>query len=153
MPIKIDADEIIMAMDDHSGMCSFYLDRDTGTVVFMTEGEFPDAEAELRRQMEDSPGRFIWIEPMPSREGFRIMEDFVDQLPEGGDKRLLEKALSWKKPFSNFKSALADMGPLRDQWFAFRDERMCREIQDWFEANEIDVQLVRRVKKRAEDNE
>jgi len=91
--------------------------------------------------MEESPGRYIVIEPMSSHEAYGIMENFVESLPEGGEKRLLEKALAWKKPFANFKDAVAEMGPLRQEWFSFHDERMVREIKDWLKYNEIDAEL------------
>ncbi len=71
------------------------------------------------------------------------MEDFVEALPEGEEKRVLEKALSWKKPFSNFKNALIDMGSHRQEWFDFRDERMRQEIQDWLKFHDVDAKRVK----------
>ena len=71
-----------------------------------------------------------------------MMEEFVESLPESGDRHLLTKALSWKKPFSNFKSALVDMGALRKQWLTFQDKELRRLAAKWLEREELDAELV-----------
>jgi len=70
------------------------------------------------------------------------MERFVEGLPDSEDRRLLEKVLSWKKPFSNFKSAVADMGDLRQQWFEFHDTELRKIAMEWLKEEEIDAELV-----------
>ena len=82
------------------------------------------------------------VEPIGSHEGFRIMENFVASLPESEDRNLLWKVLSWKKPFSNFKSALADMGDLRQQWFDFHDKELRKLATEWFKVVKLDAELV-----------
>ena len=144
--IRIDAGELQMALEDSSGLHSYYLDKETGEVIFLPEdvGVLSDSEEtrELEEQLEENPDRYEFIDPIPSHEAFRIMEDFVDSLPDSEEKRLLEKVLSWKKPFRNFKDALCDMGPLRDQWFAFHDARLARMAEEWLEVSSIDAELV-----------
>lgn len=143
--IKIDADELMMAMENHGGSLSYYLDTETGKIRLKSEDwGLPEEDDDLAQRLEEEPDRYVAIEPLSSRDGYRMMEDFVDSLPEGEERRILQQALSWKKPFSNFKSAIADMGPLREQWFKHRDRRMQQEMQDWFAYHELDAELVRR---------
>jgi hypothetical protein len=85
-----------------------------------------EEDEELAQRMEENPDQFLGIERISSSESYRIMEDFAETLPVGENERLIEKALSWSRPFSNFKNALSGMGPLRQEWFDFRDERMRR---------------------------
>ena len=142
--IKIDADELMMAMEDHGGFLSYYLDNETGEILLESEDSELLGEVDgLAQGLEEEPDRYVAIEALSSRDGYRIMEDFVDSLPEGEERQILQQALSWKKPFSNFKSAIADMGPLREQWFKHRDRRMQQEMQDWFAYHELDAELVR----------
>lgn len=58
------------------------------------------------------------IEPVSSREGFRIMEDFAAGRTEGQQRRLYN-ALSGKHPFRVFQQALTELGSL-DDWYAFK---------------------------------
>ncbi len=60
------------------------------------------------------------IEPVSSREGFRIMEDFAAGRPEGQQDKLF-RALSGRKPFRAFRYALEELGILND-WYAFKGE-------------------------------
>ncbi|MFH1084506.1 MAG: UPF0158 family protein, partial [Chloroflexota bacterium] len=103
---KIDMDFLIMALEDHSEMVTYYLDRQTGEVAMSSD--YSEDES-LSEQLEDDPDRFVWIEPQPSHEAFEIMADFVEDLPDGEERRLLERALAWRSPFSNFRSALREM--------------------------------------------
>ena len=141
--IKIDADELMMAMEDHGGFLSYYLDKETGKIRLTSEDwGLSDEDDDLPQRLEEEPDRYVGIEALSSHDGYRIMEDFVDSLPEGEERRILQQALSWKKPFSNFKSAVADMGPLREQWFKLHDRRMQQEMQDWLAYHELDAELV-----------
>ena len=110
---KLDMEEITAALEDHSGMAIYYLDREIGNVIPLAEYDHIDGDEALREQIDENPSRYIMIDPMPSRDSFRFMEEFVESLPDGEDKRILERALEWRKPFSNFKNALYDMPEIR----------------------------------------
>ncbi len=143
--IKIDADELMMAMEDHGGYLSHYLDKEMGKILLTSEDlGLSDEDDDLAQRLAEEPDRYVAIESLSSRDGYRIMEDFVDSLPEGEERRILQQALSWRKPFSNFKSAIADMGPLREQWFKLHDRKMQQEMQDWLAYHELDAELLMR---------
>ncbi len=130
---KLDMEEITAALEDHSGMAIYYLDREIGNVIPLAEYDHIDGDEALREQIDENPSRYIMIDPMPSRDSFRFMEEFVESLPDGEDKRILERALEWRKPFSNFKNALYDMPEIRERWFVFKNECMRRYILEWIE--------------------
>ncbi len=69
------------------------------------------------------------------------MEDFVSGLPDGEEKRTLNRALSWKKPFSNFKQALYEMPELRKAWHAFHDDRIRKAAEEWLASEAIEAKL------------
>lgn len=69
------------------------------------------------------------------------MEAFVANLPESEQRRTLEKALAWKKPFSNFRYALRDMPELRETWLACHREIMRSAAQDWLRNSGVDAEL------------
>lgn len=140
--IRISESDLIDRLEDHSGVHTGYLDKKTGEVLIVFDDYDEPEQQELLDQMEQDPDRYTTVEPIGSHEGFRIMENFVASLPEGEHRTLLSKVLSWKKPFSNFRSALDDMGPVRQQWFDYHQEQLRRLAADWLEFHEIEAELV-----------
>ena len=141
--IKIIDSDLLDLLEDDGDSRTGYLDIKTGDILTIFENFYDeDEEKQVIDQIEKNPSRYILIEPIGSREGFRIMERFVATLPEGEDRNLLTKALSWKKPFSNFKNALSDMPDLREKWFDFHDRQLRRLALEWLELNDIVAELV-----------
>ncbi len=66
--------------------------------------------------------KWIKIEPLESRESYKIMESFVESLPEGKEKNKLANAVGGYKPFANF-SRLIHNSRERENWFKYR---ICR---------------------------
>ena len=134
--MKIDIKELGMVFEDNSAEVSYHFDRETGEIIpiMVNFGGEPEEDEE---EIDDNPDRYVFIEPIDSRSGYRIMEDFVMDLPAGPAKELLERALSWKKPFSNFKSALHEFPELKDAWFKHHDARVEEIVRRWLEAHEI----------------
>lgn len=140
--IRIELDELIMGLDNHEALLEYVLDKWTGKVIPLSDEAYVgDVNRDVRESMEREPERWLRIEPLPSRDGFRIMEDFVAGLPDGEQKRTLERTLSWKKPFSNFKRALTGMPELRQKWFAFQEECMRCHAERWLHGEGIEAEL------------
>jgi hypothetical protein len=140
--IEIDSMWLFEAIEDHSGTVHFYLDRHTGEVLRISEMfESEEEQEETYGRMRAEPARWIEVEPMPSRDAFRVMEDFVRDLPEGEQKRTLNRALSWKKPFGNFKRALYEMPELKTAWHTYHDARIRRVAEEWLASEGIQAKL------------
>lgn len=140
--IKIVDSDLLDLLEDNSGFRTGYIDKQTGEILVTFEDCDEPEQEEVIETLEQDPDRYLTVEPLESREGFRIMERFVASLPEGEHRNLLSKVLSWKKPFSNFKSALGDMGDARQQWFDFHDKELLRLAVEWLEFEEVDAELV-----------
>lgn len=140
--IEIETMWLYMALEDHSGDARFYLDRRTGEILRVSEmSETEQEKEETYARMMEEPDRWLEIEPIPSRDAFRVMEDFVSGLPEGEQKRTLNRALSWKKPFSNFKQALYEMPELKEAWHAFHDASIRKAAEEWLALEGIEAKL------------
>jgi len=140
--IKIVDSDLLDLLEDHSGFRTGHIDKQTGEILVTFEDYDEPEQEEIFKKLEQDPDRYLQIEPIDSNEGFRIMENFVAGLPEGEDRNLLWKVLSWKKPFSNFRSALADMGELRQQWFDFHDKELRKLAAEWLKVEKLDAELV-----------
>jgi len=64
---------------------------------------------------------------MDTHESFQMMEAFISDIPQENIRQRFKDAISYKKPFQNFKQLLHNYPELRLQWFAFRDQ----QYMDW----------------------
>jgi len=131
--LRVDAGDLIDALEYHLDDASHLLDLESGEVV--QAADMPEDE-DL-----DDPDRFLVIPPMDSFDSFQIMEDFVEGLPEGEACRALARALRLPRPFRCFKDTLQDFPTLRQQWFQFHDERVLKYAGEWTEDHLPGAQL------------
>lgn len=118
---------VACAMEDHSYNSRWYFDFDEqDTVPLIEESECYPEEGH----------RLLYIEPMESRESFKLMEDFIETVPNKADQDKLWSALRQRRPFSAFKNMLHYTGQ-REKWFAFHDEQMRKIVEKWLEHEEI----------------
>ena len=87
------------------------------------EDDFKEAfETEFER-IEKQKKDLIKLEGLESFESFKIMEQFVDQLPDETFKEELEFVLANKKPFQKFKY-LVEESNFRTDWFEFKQNAL-----------------------------
>jgi hypothetical protein len=70
----------------------------------------------------------IEIEPMESRDSFKVMEYFVDEIDDQQMQNKLINALRRHRPFANFKH-IVENSDYRQQWFDFRQKQW--ELYAW----------------------
>jgi len=145
--IKIDLENLVIAMDDHSYSLDWYLDKETGDIfpVANESGEI-DMDEEIIDKIEKNPDRYQVVDPIESHESFKIMEGFVDALPESKAREVLWRALSRRKPFRSFNDALLAFEDIRNQWFEYREAAILEKAEEWLGWQEIDAEIVRRPK-------
>lgn len=144
--LKIDAEDLIMALEDHSYEVAHFLDLNTGEVlpVFM-EMDF-DENDEVKEQIDADPFRYRRIEPLPSSMAFNVMADFVETLPDSKASRHLANALQKRRPFRNFKDALLYYPELREEWFRFHDQQFMQLADEWLKDEGIEAELIRPIR-------
>ena len=138
--LPVDLSELQLALEDHAaglGLHTYWFDTQTGKVICLTEDL--EEEDELRQQIEkDTENRFVEIEPLPSHDGFGIMEDFVQTLPPSRIREKLEWSLGGPKPFRRFKDALRENKAVLEKWYSFHEEALARYAIEWLA--ELDIQ-------------
>lgn len=97
------------------------------------EFEYDDSGAwdEDIKELELNSSEYREIEQLDSRESFRLMEDFTDELPDNTRiKVTLIEALNKRKPFREFKYAIDNSGEYRQLWFHFKNQKMIEYVKD-----------------------
>ncbi len=144
--LKINADELIMAMQNYDPDLRHYVNLETGEVFPIFRGrfkdEFPDQVDEDTIADDD---RYRLVEPLPSRTGYEIMREFAERVHNPVLRDRLEHALERSRPFRRFKDVLLDYPPEREQWFHHEEERMMEAARDWLRDEMIEAELVQRV--------
>jgi Uncharacterised protein family (UPF0158) len=157
--MKVSFDKVEEAMLATGESVSFWLDKHTGKVIFISEesmfGEafYVDAEEtkaaheimilcgeiENDENIEIDEDRYLKINPPNSNEKWKWMEEFtLHQVSNIVLQNKLANALSGKKPFRKFKDILLYHPETEKNWFAFENKNLRKFIKNWAEANQID---------------
>jgi predicted nucleotidyltransferase len=125
---EVDLGALAEALEDHSDDTSWYLEPSGAVVPWCDELDEPSP---------DQSGAY-YIDPIPSLEAYRDMQDFVAQVPDRRAFDLLARAIEGRGAFRRFKDTLFEFPELRQSWFDFHDVRMRRRAIEWL----VDVKLV-----------
>lgn len=93
------------------------------------EEEFQAAFKADLQKVSKNKSDYIKVEVLEGFESFKIMERFVNQMPENQLKLDLEKALHNKKPFLNFKYSI-ETSDFRNLWFEFKQNELEKIVMD-----------------------
>ncbi len=116
------------ALEDHSPETVWWFDPRSGDCDPVIDPA--DADVELE---EVSPWerKLVRIDPIPSRETYGDMEDFIERVRDQRAHELLERAIAGRGAFRRFKDTLLEFPALRQAWFGFHDARMQRRAIRW----------------------
>jgi hypothetical protein len=112
-----------------------FIHKEKGTVVSIPDelnnpGMDTDAWSEAMEEIDNEFDSYVEVEKMDSHESFRVMEDFVETITDVRLRDKLERALSRPKQFRNFKYEIDNSGPYREEWFAFKNQRLFEWVKD-----------------------
>ena len=138
--LRIDLDELCEAMDNSSYENQYYLDLETGEILFISEYMDDEETGNLKDHIEEEFERYEAIPIAESYEGYRDMQDFIATVENEHLVELLEVSINGKGAFRRFKDLLLNYPHERERWFKFRDERMEERALEWLES--IDITLV-----------
>jgi len=99
------------------------------------EGFWEEEIEKIENQWDD----YFVIEKLESREGFKIMAAFTDEVEDERLREDLIKILNRKSPFANFKDEI-DSSAYRQKWFKFRTQKHEEYVMDMLESEGIDFE-------------
>jgi predicted nucleotidyltransferase len=151
--LKVDLPGLMAAFEDASWETSYYLDRETGEVILLTDEELgyvdeppnrplPEWQQEAVKRAEevwlDGGKRYLRVPDADSREGYGDMEDFIATVDDEHLRAQLWVAISGRGAFRRFKDVLYDYPRERKRWFSFGDTQVRRRVLDWLESEGIE---------------
>jgi hypothetical protein len=116
------------ALEDHSPETVWWFDPRSGDCDPVIDPAYADEELEEEPPWERG---LVRIDPIPSREAYGAMEDFIERVQDPHARELLERAIAGRGAFRRFKDTLLEFPALRQTWFAFHDAHMQRRAIHW----------------------
>ncbi len=110
-----------------------YWNKKTNELLFIHEqaNDLDEGFKEDLKKLKKGRKDYIEIPRLESWESFKIMEEFVDELPNSLElKNELIVCLNQKHPFKHFKFIIDQSGDYRQKWFDFKSEWMKNYVED-----------------------
>ena len=130
--MKVKLEDIIEAMEFANMETEYYYDTQNEKVLMLFD-EMVDGEdnQELFEDYIPLPGQYDINE-------YRIMEEFIYELPAGKNQDVLARTIQGRGAFRRFKDKLYDLN-LEKQWYQYRDEAYEKIARQWCEKYKIDI--------------
>ena len=130
--MKVKLEDIIEAMEFANMETEYYYDTQNEKVLMLFD-EMVDGEdnQELFEDYIPLPGQYDINE-------YRIMEEFIYELPAGRNQDVLARTIQGRGAFRRFKDKLYDLN-LEKHWYQYRDEAYEKIARQWCEKYKIDI--------------
>lgn len=139
--MKVKLKEIIEAMEFADMETEYYYDTKNERILMLFDG-MVDGEDDPELFEDISEGFVEDYIPLPGQydiNEYRIMEEFIYELPEGKNQDVLERAIQGRGAFRRFKDKLYDLN-LEKQWYSYKDSAYERIASKWCERYGIQVE-------------
>jgi len=131
--LNIDLDELCEAMENNSYEHEYYLDLETGEILFISDYMDDEETKKLKDRIEEDFERYERIPKAESNEGYEDMADFIATVKNEHLAELLDVAINGKGAFRRFKDVLLNYPEERERWFKFKDERIEERGLEWLD--------------------
>jgi hypothetical protein len=142
MTIAVDLDALIEAFEDASPALNYYVDRETGEVILVSETLGFIEAGQQRAEMAEQPGRYIAIPAAGTTELTDDLESFIDSIEDETVQAALEDALDAPDVAAGLTKALAKREAVAEAWSRYRHDRFRDRALRWLEANGFDANRV-----------
>ncbi|WP_313640879.1 UPF0158 family protein [Paenibacillus sp. FSL K6-0276] len=138
---RLQFQELVSAFEDNNLEHSYFLDAESGEVVFMSD--YIDIDDELSLSIEEAFGdKYIRVPRIESSEAFDEMVEFVQSITNVKTKNIVLNSLQGNKGvFRRFKDTLNRFPDERNRWFDFKEERNMKKILEQLEYEGIKIVL------------
>jgi len=135
--LKVNLDELCDALENSSFENEYFLDLETGEILFISEYMDDEETGKLKNRVEEKFERYERIPTVESHEGYQDMVDFIVTVDNEHLAELLEVAINGKGAFRRFKDVLLNYPEESERWFKFKDERMEERALEWLDDIEV----------------
>jgi hypothetical protein len=133
--VQVDLGALTEAFEDASAELSYFVDRETGEVVLVSD-TLGFIEAGLQRaEMAKSPGRYMPVPVSGLNQFIEDLETFIDGLDDESVQEALEETLDAPDPVKAVAAYLAKHEKVASEWKVHRKARFQNRAFEWSKAN------------------
>jgi len=150
MPLPVNLQDVIDALEMTGDFNSYFLDRRTGEIELITDEDWSAAENNklistypewqrdsiLKTREIQSTDHFIELPDKIDINSYEIMEQFCIEYPNRRISENLSAVIKGQGAFSRFRDMIDDLG-IRDEWNRFEHQQFEDLAVEWLEANKI----------------
>jgi len=139
--MKVKLQEVLEALEGAGMETAYYYDTRNGELLMVFDGMI-NGEYNPELVEEISEGFIDEFIPLPGQyeiHEYRMMENFIYELPAGRNQDILEQAIKGKGAFRRFKDRLYDVG-LEEKWYKYRAACYESIAREWCEKYGITVE-------------
>jgi len=129
LPVELDELAGLLEGDQEGG--GGRIDVRTGELWHRAAIEYLHQCGEEDPDGSDDPGRWLWVDTVGSRAGYRDMQEFIDTITDPERAERLGIAIQGRGAFRRFKDVLARWPVELDRWYAFTEERQRGRARAW----------------------
>lgn len=129
-PLPVDLEELAMILEGDPVQGGGRIDLVTGEVWPQAALDYAQEIGEETEE-DDESDRWLWVNSEGSRDGYRDMEWFIEQLDDPGVTDRLMIAIEGRGAFRRFKDTLSRWPDLMTRWHAFSAERHRGRSRRW----------------------
>jgi hypothetical protein len=128
---RVNLGELCEAMENSSYQHEYFLDVQTGEILFISDYMDDEETRQLKDRIEEDSGRYERIPKAEPNEGYQDMVDFIATVDNERLAELLEVAINGKGAFRRFKDVLRNYPQESEAWFKFEDGRTEERALEW----------------------
>lgn len=139
--MKVKLQEVLEALEGAGTEIEYYYDTRNQEIVMVFDG-MVNGEYNPELMDEINEGFIEDYIPLPGQydiNEYRMMEDFIYELPAGRQQDVLEQAIRGKGAFRRFKDSLYDFA-LEKNWYRYRDAAYEKIAREWCERYGLTVE-------------
>lgn len=129
-PLAVSLDELSEILEGDPLNGGGRIDRHTGEVWYRAQIDYAVEMGEEDPDEGDSD-RWLWVQCVGSRDGYRDMEDFIANMTDSHQAELLAVAIEGRGAFRRFKDVLHRWPDLVERWYGFSDDRRTGRAREW----------------------
>ena len=130
--INLNWEELCEAIGDYTKIRHYFLNKKTGEILILSEYMGESEKNEIKKRVKGSQfSDYVLIPTMESRDGYRLMEEFIEKSADEKLKKQLTESLSTEAPFKSFKEIVYNHPEERKHWIEFREQKLLQRAKDW----------------------
>jgi hypothetical protein len=137
LPVSIDFNDLIAALEQSTGLTHFFIDIKGSTIISIDESKDTNAQTKVR-QMEKNK-RYLKIPTRDTADEAFVMETFLYESPIDASEEISPEMLQTESGVKQFHQMLASQPSLKQQWLDYRSAALRNTLLTWLCDNSIEL--------------